>query len=141
MQDTHLADLSLQSDLEIVSSDYGFPSVHDHQPTAGKASIYRLKRDPNTGQFMADYALISLLPAALPGYVRLVLAGITTLGTQAAAEFATSPSQMARLEKMRGASGSQTRRSPYFQGLLEVQIRGGAVTGIDCLLVRELKIK
>ncbi|MGO8793038.1 MAG: hypothetical protein ACLQVL_37475 [Terriglobia bacterium] len=90
---------------------------------------------------MTGYALISLLPAAVPGYFRLVLEGITTLGTQAAAEFATSPSQMALLEKMRDGSGGQTRRSPYFQGLLEVQIRDGAITGIDCLFVRELQFK
>jgi len=139
--DSHLASLSLQSDLDFVPSSQAFTAVHDPHPAAGKASIYPLKRDPKTGQLMTDYALISLLPAAVPGYFRLVLAGITTLGTQAAAEFATSPSQMAILEKMREGSGGQTGRSPYFQCLLEVQIRGGAITAIDCLLVRELQFK
>jgi len=139
--DSHLASLSLKSDLDFAPSSQAFQAVHNTHPAAGKASTYPLKRDPKTGEIMTDYALISLLPGAVPGYFRLVLAGITTLGTQAAAEFATSPSQMALLEKMRGGPGGQTRRSPYFQSLLEVQIRGGAIIGIDCLLVRELQFK
>jgi hypothetical protein len=140
--DEHLAGLYLQSDLDFAPSDKNyFRSVLDRHPAAGRPSTYPLTRDPKTGEIMTDYALISLLPGAVPERYRLVLAGITTLGTQATAEFATSLSQMAILEKMRRASGGQTRRSPYFQTLLEVQIRGGAVTGIDCLLVRELQFK
>jgi hypothetical protein len=139
--DSHLASLSLHGDLDIVSSGQGFSVVQDCRPEAGKAPTYSLKRDPKTKQILTDYALISLLPAAVPDRFRLVLAGITTLGTQAAAEFATSPSQMAIVEKMRRGHGGQTRRSPYFQSLLEVQIQGGAVRGMDCLLVRELQFK
>jgi hypothetical protein len=140
--DRDLARLALQTDLDFDSSDKAYyQSVRDRHPAAGKAATYPLKKDPKTGEYLTDYALISLLPAAVPDRYRLVLAGITTLGTQAAAEFATSPSQMGIMEKMREASAGQTPRSPYFQTLLEVQIRGGAVTGIECLLVRELHFK
>ena len=138
---SHLANLSLQSDLDFASSGQFFQVIHDRRPRGGMASTYPLRRDSDTGQIMTDYALISLLPAAVPDHFRLVLAGITTLGTQAAAEFATSPLQMDLLEKMRRHSSGGTRRSPYFQSLLEVQIRGGAITGINCLLVRELQFK
>ena len=140
-ENAHLESLALQSDLAFAPSDKGYQSVLDRHPAAGSPSTYPLKRDPKTGEIMTDYALISLLPGAVPDRYRLVLAGITTLGTQATAEFATSLPQMAILEKMRRASGGQTRRSPYFQTLLEVQIRGGAATGIECLLVRELQFK
>jgi hypothetical protein len=138
---SHLANLSLQGDLDFASSGQSFQVIQDRHPRAGMASTYPLIRNPETSQIMTDYALISLLPAAVPEHFRLVLAGITTLGTQAAAEFATSPSQMDLLEKMRGGSGGQARRSRYFQSLLELQIRGGAITGIKSLLVRELQFK
>jgi hypothetical protein len=140
-ENAHLESLALQSDLAFAPSDKGYQSVLDRHPTAGRPSSYPLKRDPKTGEIMTDYALISLLPGAVPDRYRMVLAGITTLGTQATAEFATSLSQMSILEKMRRGSAGQTPRSPYFQTLLEVQIRGGAVTGIDCLLVRELQFR
>jgi len=115
--------------------------IRDRASAPGQQHLYRLGRDPKTGEFQTDYALISLLPSVDPGRYVLVLAGITTLGTQAAAEFATSPAQMATLENMRGASHGPAGRSPYFQSLLEVQIRDGAIARISCLLVRELRHK
>jgi hypothetical protein len=139
--DSHLASLSLPSDLHFISSGQGFSVVQDRHPEAGKPSTYSLKRDPKTKQILTDYALISLLPAAVPDRFRLVLAGITTLGTQAAAEFATSRAQMAVVEKMRRGPAAHTRLLRYFQCLLEVQIQGGAATRINCLFVRELQFK
>jgi len=115
--------------------------IRDRAPAPGQPRSYELGRDPKTGEYQTDYALISLLPSVDPGRYVLVLAGITTLGTQAAAEFATSPAQMATLENMRAASHGPAGRSPYFQSLLEVQIRNGAIARIRCLLVRELRHK
>jgi hypothetical protein len=115
--------------------------IRDRASAPGQPGSYRLGRDPKTGEYQTDYALISLLPSVDPGRYVLVLAGITTLGTQAAAEFATSPAQMATLEDMRGGSRGPAGRSPYFQSLLEVQVRNGAIARISCLLVRELRHK
>jgi hypothetical protein len=115
--------------------------IRDRASPPGQPRSYHLGRDPKTGEYQTDYALISLLPSVDPGRYVLVLAGITTLGTQAAAEFATSPAQMTALENMRGASHAPAARSPYFQSLLEVQIRNGAIARISCLLVRELRHK
>jgi hypothetical protein len=115
--------------------------IRDRGSGPGPPHSYQLGRDQKTGEYQTDYALISLLPSVDPGRYVLVLAGITTLGTQAAAEFATSPAQMATLENMRGASRGPAGRSPYFQSLLEVQIRNGAIARISCLLVPELRHK
>jgi len=132
----------LPIDAELVFDLSGEDAViRDRPATQGEPHSYRLVRDPKTGEYRTDYALISLLPSVDPGRYVLVLAGITTLGTQAAAEFATSPAQMATLENMRGGSHGPAGRSPYFQSLLEVQIRDGAIARISCLLVRELRHK
>jgi len=132
----------LPIDAELVFDLSGEDAViRDRPATPGQPHSYRLVRDPKTGEYRTDYALISLLPSVDPGRYVLVLAGITTLGTQAAAEFATSPAQMATLENMRGAAHGPAGRSPYFQSLLEVQIRDGAIARISCLLVRDLRHK
>ena len=132
----------LPIDAELVFDLTGEDAVIRDRPSApGQTHSYRLGRDQKTGEYQTDYALISLLPSVDPGRYVLVLAGITTLGTQAAAEFATSPAQMATLENMRGASRGPAGRSPYFQSLLEVQIRNGAIARISCLLVRDLRHK
>jgi len=132
----------LPIDAELVFDLSGEDAViRDRPATPGQPHSYQLVRDPKTGEYRTDYALISLLPSVDPGRYVLVLAGITTLGTQAATEFATSPAQMATLENMRGGSHGPAGRSPYFQSLLEVQIRDGAIARISCLLVRELRHK
>jgi hypothetical protein len=139
-EDPILAQLPVEADLDFAGPDSSFHLV-DHHPVAGRPDKYRLSRDQKTGEFRTDYALISLLPGVTPDRHIMVLGGITTLGTQAAAEFATSPAHMAVLEKMRGDSHGNPARSPYFQALLEVPIRNGAVAEINCLLIRELRNK
>ncbi len=134
--DAILDGLPVKMDLDFTLPKGGYGQVVDRRPAAGQPGQYALSRNDKTGEFQADYALISLLPGVTPDRHIMVLAGITTLGTQAAAEFATSPAHMAVLEKMRHASNPV--RSPYFQALLEVLIRNGAVAQINCLLTREL---
>jgi len=68
----------------------------------------------------------------------LVLAGLSTLGTQAAAEFATSDKNMLVLDQMQPKVPGNATQFPYFQALLEIQIRDGIAVKTDCLLVREL---
>jgi hypothetical protein len=68
----------------------------------------------------------------------LVLAGLSTLGAKAAAEFATSEASMLTLERMWAAAGDKEPPS-YFQALLEVQIRDGIALKTTCLFVRRLR--
>jgi hypothetical protein len=102
-------------------------------------STYQFQRDERTKALQAEYALISLLPGVTPNQSVLVLAGLSTLGTQAAAEFATSDNTMQVLDQMRSTVSDNTARSPYFQALLQIQIRDGIAVKTNCLLVRELQ--
>ena len=97
-----------------------------------------MQLDPVTGAIQADYGLISLLPGVSGEHNVLVLAGLTTLGTQAAADFVTSERYMTLLERMRAAASPLKSRSPYFQALLEVEVRDGVPLDVKCLLVRDL---
>lgn len=140
-EDAVLAKLPVDAELVFDTAEGGLAVVRDRRSAPGQPDSYRLVQDPKTGEFQTDYALISLLPSVDPGRFILVLGGITTLGTQAAVEFATSSAQMATLENMRGGSRGPAARSPYFQSLVEVQVRDGAIARITPLLFRELQHK
>jgi len=112
MEDPILARLPEECELAFDMPQGHQAAILDRHPTPGQPKAYNLARDQKTGEFQTDYALLSLLPGVDPDHYILVTGGITTLGTQAAAEFATSPTQMATLEKMREGSGSVTGRSP-----------------------------
>jgi hypothetical protein len=113
-------------------------SIRDMNPPPSHPATYRLELDPSTGAIQVEYGLISLLPGVSAGHDVLVLAGITTLGTQAAGDFVTSERSMELLEQMRAAATPKKLRSPFFQALLEVEVRDGVPLDVKCLVVREL---
>jgi hypothetical protein len=113
--------------------------IKDLNPPNGSPPTYHLQLAPRTGAIQRDYALISLVPNVSPGRFVLDLAGLTTLGTQAAAEFVTSEPDMAEFAHMLGSSGNLKLSSPFFQALLVVTVRDGVPLDAHCVLVRELK--
>ena len=142
LEDSILGKLPVESDLvfeEPTGHQFvGRLLIRDRHPGTGMPSTYEFQRDERTKALQAEYALISLLPGVTPNQYILVLAGLSTLGTQAAAEFATSEKNMPALDQMRPTASDNTARSPYFQALLQIQIRDGIAVKTNCLLVREL---
>jgi hypothetical protein len=142
LEDSILGKLPVESDLVFEEPKghqfVGKLLIRDRHPDPGMPSTYQFQRDERTKALQAEYALISLLPGVTPNQYVLVLAGLSTLGTQAAAEFATSDKTMLALDQMRSTVSDNTARSSYFQALLQIQIRDGIAVKINCLLVREL---
>lgn len=141
-QDLILRNLPLQQELVFVSAPPDqIPMgsyIQDVNPPPGHPAAYRLQVDPSTGAIQVEYALINMLPGVSAGHNVLILAGITTLGTQAAADFVTSDRYMAILERMRAALLPSNSRPALFQALLEVEVRDGVPLDVKCLLVRDL---
>ncbi len=137
-----LGKLPVESDLvfeEPVGNEFvGRLLIRDRRPEANQPETYEFQRDDRTKALQSEYALISLLPGVTLDQYILVLAGLSTLGTQAATEFATSEASMLTLERMWAASGDKDLPS-YFQALLEVQIRDGIAVKTTCLFVRQLR--
>ena len=77
--------------------------------------------------------IISFLPGITPNRKIVVLAGMTTLGTQAAAEFATSPAGMAELKRrLTTQSTSAGNKIPgFFQALLRVDVMRGEILNVS----------
>src|SRR5215467_8329513 len=103
------------------------------RPKRGEESVY-LNRDDagSTSEVSEDYALISLLKGLETNHRLLILAGITTFGTQAAAEYVTNPEYVKELvtHLKAGPAGSGSIPS-YFQVLIRVKINGGVAVHTD----------
>ncbi len=90
----------------------------NHHPKAGEPAIYSRPEHPLT----RDYAVVALVPGMQPGKHMLIFSGLTTLGTQAAVDYACRPDSAADLLRRLGWSGGEIRP---FEALLEISIGGG----------------
>jgi len=97
-------------------------------PQPGEQGRYLAKQDgPSRSQISEDYAVVSLLQG-LDGKKRmLILAGITTHGTQAAVEYVTKSNYIRDLVRNLNTSttGAQPRLPVNFQVLVRVKVNGG----------------
>lgn len=91
---------------------------------------YTVSRDPHTHMILADYALFDVFPSPAPDHRIILLAGLTTTGTQGAAAFATSSIGLQQVTDLL-AKGSPSLKAlpPYFECILRVN----AVGGLDAL--------
>jgi hypothetical protein len=106
--------------------------VDGKSATAGKVS-YQLERDPQTQVIRADYAVFDVLPGPVPGRRIVVLAGLTTSGTQGASEFATSSEGLRQIQQVLSGLGTKSKAfPPFFETLLRVE----AAKGLDVMKVR-----
>ena len=102
--------------------------VLNTNPQPGEQRRYLAKQDgPSRSQISEDYAVVSLLQG-LDGKKRmLILAGITTHGTQAAVEYVTKPDYVRDLIKnLNTAPAGEPPKLPVnFQVLVRVKVNGG----------------
>jgi hypothetical protein len=94
----------------------------------GEAAAYLASEPPIT----EDYALIALTSGLNPARRVLILAGITTFGTQAAAEFVCHAPRVAELLSRLPARG---RRFSPFEALLRIKVNGGVPVHADLVAV------
>ena len=84
-----------------------------------------------------DYAVVGLVPGLTSAQHALVLAGLTTLGTQAAVEFVC---RTKRLEELLTALGVPSKGPfPPFEALLRVKVSGGVPIHSDLVAVHRNK--
>jgi hypothetical protein len=96
----------------------------------GASSIvsYGMERDSQSQVIRADYAVFDVLPGPAQGRRIVVLAGITTTGTQGAAEFATSADGLRQILALYGAPQDKSGGMSfprYFECLLRVEAEKG----------------
>jgi hypothetical protein len=97
-------------------------------PRAGEQKTYLARQEgPSRSQISEDYALISFLRGLEPQRRLVILAGVTTFGTQAAAEYVTKPEYVKDLVDHLNISpaGEAPRLPPYYEVVVKVKVNGG----------------
>jgi hypothetical protein len=102
--------------------------IINHHPRPGEPQVYLRPEHPLT----KDYAVIALLPGVQADHKTFVFSGLTTLGTQAAVEYALEPATAAELMRQVGF-GNKVHN---FEALLEVNIRGGVPLQPELVSIR-----
>jgi hypothetical protein len=112
-----LRDVTGATDFTITTAG-GYSSIVNHHPKPGEPGLYSV---PVVGA-TDDYAILAYLPGVQPGKHMLILSGLMTLGTQAAADFSVHPETFEPI--LRTATNAKGEVRP-FEAVLETSIRGG----------------
>jgi hypothetical protein len=83
-----------------------------------------------------DYAIIGLVPGMTPSHTFLILAGATTIGTQAAAEYVTRQDSLEQLLLRLSVSPNGEMRP--FEAILRVKVARGVPVGTELVALRRL---
>ncbi len=102
--------------------------ISDLHPQAGEAGYYLASEPPIT----EDYALITLASGLNAARRVLILAGITTFGTQAAGEFVC---RSGRVDELLSKLQVRGGRLPNFEALLKIKVNGGVPVHSDLVAV------
>jgi hypothetical protein len=115
----------------------GSATIINHNPQPGEEREYRPAFDA-AGKLVEDYALITLKPNISDKNTVMVLAGIHSEGTQAAAEFATTREYIDALDQRLRQLGGAAGPPQYYQVLLKVAVDNGIPTRMSLVAVHNL---
>jgi hypothetical protein len=90
--------------------------IRNLRPLAGEPTLMKHSEWPMT----VDYAIVSLRPGLEPGTKILIFSGMTTIGTQAAVEFACTPTGAEAL-----LPAAEAKKDTYFDAVLMVSVNSG----------------
>src|SRR5215510_4146940 len=117
----------------------GRATIENNNLLPGDDTEYKPKFDPATGRLIEDYALITVKPNISGKDTVIVLAGVHSEGTQAAAEYFTCKDCLEILHERLRQSGSTSEPAKYYQALLRVAVDNGIPTTVNLISVHILK--
>ncbi|MBS1788723.1 MAG: hypothetical protein JST85_13430 [Acidobacteria bacterium] len=112
-------------------------TVLNLNPRQGEQAEYRASFDSESGRLIEDYALISVTPNISSRNVVMVLAGLHSEGTAAAAEYLTARQYLSEFNQQLIKAGSGTPPKHY-QALLKVAVENGIPTFITLVTIHDL---
>lgn len=104
-------------------------------PRAGESSTFLAS--PSNVPLTEDYSLVALVKGINPEHSELILAGTTTIGTQAAVEFVTRENYLATLLQALAVS-DPSQLSP-FEAVIRVRVAKGVPVESSLVAVRKLR--
>jgi hypothetical protein len=114
-------------------------TIENLEPRQGEEREYKPVFNEQTGNLIEDYALITVTPGVAEGKTIMVLAGIYSEGTEAAAEYVTGQHHLNELNQRLRQVGQPGNALKYYQALLKVRVENSFPTKISLLTVRELQ--
>ncbi len=111
-----------KGDMEVIN-------VH---PATGESQVFMAS--PSSQSVIEDYAIVGLKPGLDPAHSMLILAGTTTVGTQAAAEYVCREDSLAELLQRMGVSKPGGIKP--FEALLRVKVTHGVPVKTDLVALR-----
>jgi len=123
-----------------IKEDFAYTSeatIENRAPLPGEEREYRPRFDGN-GKLIEDYGLITIKPNFLFRNTVMVLAGIHSEGTEAAAEYVTNPDYLKNLSDRLRQFSDNSAPPKYYQVLLKVAVDNGMPTTISLVSVHEL---
>jgi hypothetical protein len=111
----------------------GDVEVVNVHPAAGESQIFLAS--PSSQSVSEDYAIVALKPGLDPAHSMLILAGTTTMGTQAAAEYVCREDSLTELLQRLGVSKAGEIKS--FEALLRVKVTHGVPVMTNLVAVRK----
>jgi hypothetical protein len=112
-------------------------TILNHNPQSGEEHEYRPRFD-ESGRLIEDYGLITVKPNISDKFAVIVVAGIHSEGTEAAAEFITNPDYLKDINERLRLMAGPVQPPKYYQALLRVSVDNGMPTIITLLSVHEL---
>lgn len=112
-------------------------TVLNLNPRQGEQAEYRASFDSESGRLIEDYALISVTPNISSRNVVMVLAGLHSEGTAAAAEYVTARQYLSEFNQQLIKVGGGTPPKHY-QALLKVAVENGIPTFITLVTIHDL---
>jgi hypothetical protein len=116
---------------------------YNAEPRTGQVGIINLHPRPGEEPFYFgspkrpiryEYGVVALVRGINPDRRAVILAGTGTLGTQAAAEFVSTPAGVSEILARMGLP--KTSRVPPFEAIVYVQVNGGVPVDTRLMLVR-----
>jgi hypothetical protein len=113
-------------------------TVQNRNPQPGELGEYIPQFEGRTGALLVDYALITVKPNLFETSKVMILAGVYSEGTEAAAEYVTNKRYVDLLNQ-RLKQVSEGGQPNSFQALLKVEVENGIPTTISVLALHALR--
>jgi len=117
--------------------------IDKRQSFSAKPVSYAVERDPATRALRVDYAIASVTQGIAPDRKIMVLGGLTTSGTEGAAELVTSEPNVAELLKSLNVSPKvldQDHALPFFESVVQVPVVHGLdPINVKCVAARRIR--
>lgn len=127
----------LPSKLNFIYTDQ--VTIENLNPLPGEQHEYRAVFDEQSGKLVEEYAIITMGPNISSGNVVMVLAGLHSEGTAAAAEYVTSKQYLTQFNQRLAQAGAGGNPPRYYQAILKVGVDNGIPTTITLVSIHEIR--